>query len=140
MSSGLQFCESWNLKKLARKYPRNQDRKSFERLNSLASHYWPLQLSKRKLVDCHVCQKFCIRFWNIPKKELQMVVTSMEKFDSLGVRKLSFFLTFPACFYFPIFFPIWILTVLIYKIWETFRNKLKTHSVIEICSDLSLFE
>ena len=39
-----------------------------------------------------------------------------------------------------IFFPIWILIVLIYQIWETSRNKSKMHSVTKNCSDLSLFE
>ena len=38
------------------------------------------------------------------------------------------------------FFPIWILIVLIYYIWETSRDKLKKHSVTKNCSDLSLFE
>ena len=38
------------------------------------------------------------------------------------------------------FFPIWIIIVLIYKIWENYRNKLKKHSVTKNCSDLSLFE
>ena len=38
-----------------------------------------------------------------------------------------------------IFFPISILIVLIYHIWETSRNKLKKNSVTKNCSDLSLF-
>ena len=39
-----------------------------------------------------------------------------------------------------IFFSIWILIVLIYKIWETSKNKLKKHFVTKNCSDISLFE
>ena len=51
------------------------------------------------------------------------------------------FLTFHACFWIPIwFFPIWIIIVLIHYIRETFRNKVKKHSVTRNCSDLSLFE
>ena len=38
------------------------------------------------------------------------------------------------------FFPIWILIVLIYYIWETSRNKSKKHSVTKNCSDLLLFK
>ena len=38
------------------------------------------------------------------------------------------------------FFPIWILIVLIYYIWETSRNKLKKHSVTKNCADLFLFK
>jgi len=38
------------------------------------------------------------------------------------------------------FFPIWIVIILIYYIWETSRNKLKKHSVTKNCSELSLFE
>ena len=36
------------------------------------------------------------------------------------------------------FSPIWIWIVLIYKIWETFRNKLEKHSVDKNCFELSL--
>ena len=35
-------------------------------------------------------------------------------------------------------FPIWILIVLIYQIWESSWNKLKKHSVTKNCSELSL--
>ena len=31
------------------------------------------------------------------------------------------------------FFPIWIIIVLIHYIWETYRKKLKKHSVTKIC-------
>ena len=39
-----------------------------------------------------------------------------------------------------IFFPNWIIILLIHYIWETSRKKLKKHSVTKNCSDLSLFE
>ena len=38
------------------------------------------------------------------------------------------------------FFPIWIIIVLFFDIWETSRNKLKKHFVTKNCSDLSLFK
>ena len=41
-------------------------------------------------------------------------------------QKTPSFLTFPACFKSQYFFPIWILIVIIYWIWETSRNNLKS--------------
>ena len=69
----------------------------------------------------------------------QIIVSSL-------IHRQKYFLTFPACSWIPMFFSIWILTALIYHIWETSRNKLKTHSVIKncpvwmnCCSDLRIF-
>ena len=64
---------------------------------------------------------------------------------TLNNMYFHYFLTFPACFWIPVIFPIWIPIVLIHNIWETSRNKLKKHSVTknripQNCSDLSLFE
>ena len=42
---------------------------------------------------------------------------------------LQFFLTFPADFYIPIFFCIWIIIFLFFETSENYRNKLKKHSV-----------
>ena len=49
-------------------------------------------------------------------------------------------LTSPACSRSQYSFLIWIIIVLICKIWETSRNKLKKHFVTKNCSDLSLFK
>ena len=72
-------------------------------------------------------------------------VMDTKKKLEFGVQQIIFkvraFSNFSCMFLNPnIFFPIWILIVLIYYIWETPRNKLKKHSVTKNCPDLSLFE
>ena len=91
-----------------------------------------------------------IRFAAFCSNELMVVVilwcekpylyASPYHLDSVQYLKI-FFLNFSCMFLNPnIFFPIWILIVLMYQIWETSRNKLRKHSVPKNCSDLSLFE
>ena len=107
-----------------------------------------LSIFPSRIVDD--CSFMPIRFAAFCSNELMVVVilwcekpylyASPYHLDSVQYLKI-FFLNFSCMFLNPnIFFPIWILIVLMYQIWETSRNKLRKHSVPKNCSDLSLFE
>ena len=71
------------------------------------------------------------------KKRRSQFILSEFNFEKLLKKSQDYkFSNFSWMFLNPnIFFPIWILIVLIYQIWETSRNK---QSVAKNCSDLSL--
>ena len=106
---------------------------------------WPYGKAKNHkelLNTAHMCVFFVKSFLN----SFQEVESTWNDHWHQSTPKIGFckwkefFLTFPACFSIPIIFPILILIVLIYQVWETSRNKLKKHSVTKNCSDLSLFK
>ena len=101
-------------------------------------HFWNLQLKRRQWMGW----KTIMKFWKKNCKNHSINLVSQKLISNSGLNSFTY-TDFNSMYYFRSnfssrflnpnnFFPILIIIVLIYWIWETARNQLKKHSVSKI--------